>query len=220
MIFGCSDHHLSKPKLPTCCVVGAVEPQPTAWGGARPTSAHSTTTPSPRRACSVDSKSIFTGARSARVACHWVLIAEPITFRNPCRWPVAVLARSSLGRLRRIEHTRALAHDTTTPSPHCAARAPWAFGRYSTRRYACEPRATGLEREGYGGSKLVPPTYRGVGAMEPRLTAWRGARPALAHSSTTPTPHCAARVPWMFTVTPQGDMRGPRATGGHGGNQF
>ena len=43
----------------------------------------------------------------------------------------------------------ALAHNTTTPSAHYAARAPWAVGRYSAGRKARGPRATSLRRGDY-----------------------------------------------------------------------
>ena len=44
--------------------------------------------------------------------------ATAVSFRIPCCRPVAVLVRPSLGR----RHRPSLAHNTTTPSPHCAAR--------------------------------------------------------------------------------------------------
>ena len=88
----------------------------------------------------------------------------------------------------------ALAHNTTTPGLHCAAHTPWAVGRYSTRRNARGPRATEFERGDHELSVSVPPTCRDVGAVEPWPTVWRGVRPALAYNTTTPSPHCAARV--------------------------
>ena len=94
-------HGLSNSVLPTRCGVGAIEPRPTAWGGARP----------------------------------------------------------------------ALAHNTSTQSAHCAARAPWLVGRYSTGRTTRGSRARGFERSGHDLSKPVPATSRGVGAVAPRPMA-------------------------------------------------
>ena len=68
----------------------------------------------------------------------------------------------------------ALAHNTTTPSPYCAARALRAVGRYSTGRKARAPRATGFERDDHDYSKPMPPACCGVGSVEPRPTARRG----------------------------------------------
>ena len=49
------------------------------------------------------------------------------------------------------------------------------------------PRATGRERVSNDGSKPQPPTRRGVGAEEPRPTAWGGARRELATQTTAPS---------------------------------
>ena len=87
----------------------------------------------------------------------------------------------------------ALGHNTTTPSLHCAAHAPWEVDRWFTGRIARAPRATGVKGDDHGRSQLVPSTHRGVGAVEPRPTAWEGARPALIHHTTTPSSHYAAR---------------------------
>ena len=43
-----ADHDFSKLSLPTGGVVGAAEPRPTAWVGARRALAHNTTTSTPR----------------------------------------------------------------------------------------------------------------------------------------------------------------------------
>ena len=59
---------------------------------------------------------------------------------------------------------RGLAHNTTTPSPHCASLAPWAVGRYFTVRYARGLCVTGFERGDDGISKPPPLTGRGVEA--------------------------------------------------------
>ena len=40
-----------------------------------------------------------------------------------------------------------LAHNTTTPNAHCAARAPWAVGRYCTGRKARGTRGTGFKHD-------------------------------------------------------------------------
>ena len=54
---------------------------------------------------------------------------------------------------------RELAAQTTVPSTQRAeTSALWAVGWFSTRRSARGPLATGLEGNGYGGSKAQPPT--------------------------------------------------------------
>ena len=78
----------------------------------------------------------------------------------------------------------------------CALRGACSVGgdRYSAGQKARGPRATRFERGDYNLLKFARPTCLGVGAFEPRPTAWGGTRPALAHNTTTPSPHCAARV--------------------------
>ena len=56
-----------------------------------------------------------------------------------------------------------LAMQTTAPSTQRAVRAQWAVGWLCTRRSARRPRATGLEGDGYDGSKPHPLTWCGVG---------------------------------------------------------
>ena len=105
-----------------------------------------------------------------------------------------------------------LAHNTTTPSPHCAAHASWAIGRYCTGRKACGPRVTGFACSDHEPSKPVPPTCRNVGAVVPWPTVWGGVRPALPYNTTTPSPHCAAReVRGRSADYPRGEKRAGRA---------
>ena len=47
-------------------------------------------------------------------------------------------------------------------------------------------RAMGFKRGEKELSRTVPPTSRGVDAVEPRPAAWKGARPALTHNANTP----------------------------------
>ena len=72
------------------------------------------------------------------------------------------------------------------------ARAPWAVGRFYTRRSTRGPRGTGFKHCGHEVPKPQSPTWRGVGAEEPRPTAWGGARTALAVKTTTPNPPARA----------------------------
>ena len=90
---------------------------------------------------------------------------------------------------------RELARTTTTPSPHCTARAPRTVGRLSIVRYARGTRAKGLKRAEYDISNPPSPNCRGVYAVAPRPTAWGGAHRVFAHNTTTPSPRCAARAP-------------------------
>ena len=81
------------------------------------------------------------------------------------------------------------AAQTTAPSTQRVVRALWwAVGWFSTGRRARATRATGLERDGYNGSKPHPPTWCGVGDQEPRPTAWGGTRRELAAQTTAPSP--------------------------------
>ena len=68
------------------------------------------------------------------------------------------------------------------------ACALWTVGRYCTGNKARGPLVTRIVRGGQGLSKLVPPTYRSVGAVESRPTAREGVRPPLAHNTTMPSP--------------------------------
>ena len=98
------------------------------------------------------------------------------------------------GRRRGKGARPALGHNTTTPSSHCAAHAPWAVGRYSTGRNALEPHVAEFKRGDQNLSNAVPLICCGVHAVKPRPTPWGGARPALAQNITTPNPHCAAHM--------------------------
>jgi len=133
------------------------------------------------------------------------------TFRRPGRSPVAMLVHSSPGR-RHGEERPALGHNTTTPSPHCVARV--LRGRSVGTPHGVESaRATnhGIRAQGYNDLlKTVPPTCRGVGAVEPRPLALGRARPALGHNTTTPSPHAAkARDSWVARrLLPAADLEG------------
>ena len=81
-----------------------------------------------------------------------------------------------------------------TPSPRCAALAPWAVGRFYKGLIMRGPRGSAFERGGHNRSKTESPTCRGVGAIEPWPTTWRGACSELGHNTTTPSPNCVARV--------------------------
>ena len=146
----------------------------------------------------------------------WGSNATITAFQNPCRRPVVVSGQSSLGQRHGEERGPRL--PTTQPRQVSTARlcgtcAPWAIGRYSTGREARGPRAAKCVRGDHDLSKPVPPTCRGVGAVEPRPATRGRARPALAHNTTTPSPHCAARVLHGRSVeTPQGEKRAGRAS--------
>ena len=81
-----------------------------------------------------------------------------------------------------------------TPSPRCAALAPWAVGRFYKGLIMRGSRGSAFERGGHNRSKTESPTCRGVGAIEPWPTTWRGACSELGHNTTTPSPNCVARV--------------------------
>ena len=82
-------------------------------------------------------------------------------------------------------------------------------------RYARGTRATELERAGQDCSMPPLPTFRGVSAVEPRPTAWEGARQrrALAHITTTPGPRCVALAPRSVGRFSMRYVRGVRVTG-------
>ena len=74
--------------------------------------------------------------------------AATTAFQSLCSRSVAVLVQSSLSQ--RLSEERSSRWPTTEPMiiANCAARAPWAVGRYSTRRRARGRRAMGAERGG------------------------------------------------------------------------
>ena len=73
------------------------------------------------------------------------------------------------------------------------ARAPWAVRRFCTGRSARgEGGGMGFGSYGHEDSKPQPPTWRGCVEVEPRPTAWDGARSALAVKTTTPSPPARA----------------------------
>jgi len=79
----------------------------------------------------------------------------------------------------------------TTRQPrqvHQRARAPWAVGRFSTGRSACEPRSLRFGSYGHDVSKPQPPSMLSVAEEKPRPMMWGGAHPALAAKTTTPSP--------------------------------
>ena len=85
-----------------------------------------------RGACSVSGRPILHGAKRARAARHGIL-TRVISFRNAC-----LPTCRGVGAVEPPPTAEGgapcVGHNTTTPSPHCAARAPWAVGRYSTMR--------------------------------------------------------------------------------------
>ena len=209
------DHSLSEPVPATCRGVGAVEPWPMVWGGARHALIHNSL--------------VF---RIAWRVCHERSAYAPrdetrpgrapresnavvTTFRNPCRRPVAVLVRSSLGRWRGEE--RAPRWSTTQPFQ---VRPVWnvRHGRAADTPRG-EPRAGRAPLDSNATNFLFQsPCRRPVAVLVrsslPRPTALSGAHPALAHNTATPSPHCAARAPWTVRNYPTGrKVRGPHATG-------
>ena len=108
-----------------------------------------------------------------------------------------------------------LAAQTTAPSTQRAVRALWAVGWFSTGRRARAPRATGLERDGYDGSKPHPPTWCSVGGEEPRPTAWGGARRELASTTTeVRSSQCACVLRRRVPCSRRGDESASRAQPG------
>ena len=141
----------------------------------------------------------------------WKPNAVLTNVRSPCRRPVAVLVHSSLSRW--LGEERASRWATTQPRQVRTAR------RELRRQSADTPwdvkRAghTELERAGHDIPKPVPPTCRGVAVVDSRPMARGGARVALVHNTTTPSPHCAARAPWAvgrFSATQKRAGRAPR----------
>ena len=138
-----------------------------------------------------------------------VLSRDSRNIPNPCRRPVAVMVRSSFGR----RHAPPLAHNNHAKSALRGAHVSWAVGRYSTGRTARGPLVTRFERGGHDLPKLVPPTCRGVGAVEPRPTALRGVRLLLGHNTTMPSPQSGVwRVLYGRSVNiRRGEKRAGRA---------
>ena len=111
-----------------------------------------------------------------------------MTVRSRSRQHGAVSVERSLGQRRGVEHTASWPRRQPRQARSAQRQvALWAVGWFSTRRSARAPRATGRERVSNDGSKPQPPTRRGVGAEEPRPTAWGGARRELATQTTAPS---------------------------------
>ena len=123
------------------------------------------------RACSVVSRPVLHGAKRARAARHGVqtlwsrgseaAVADLARCRCRRAWANGVVARwprRQPGQLRQ------------------RARAAWAVGRFSTGRSALKPRGTKFGCSDHDVYTQLPPTWRGVGAVEPRPTARGGAR--------------------------------------------
>ena len=112
--------------------------------------------------CVMGGRPILHGANRAQAVRHWIQTRRKKIFQSPCRRPVAVMVRSSLPRPTALSGAHpALAHNTATPSPHCAARAPWTVRNYPTGRKVRGPHATGLICDENKLLYPVPPTCRG-----------------------------------------------------------
>ena len=132
-------------------------------------------------------------------------------YSKPCRRPVAVLVRSSLGR--RHGEERAPRWATTQPRQARIVRraylsTPWAVGRYSAGQKERGPRTT-VSKYGDHIVENESPTRHGVGAVEPRPTAWVGA-PQRNHPKPALRGVCA---PWAVgRHSTWRKARGPRST--------
>ena len=209
----------SKPQPPTRRGVGAEEPRPTAWGGARRELATQTTAPSTQRAeskGSVGGRLVLHVTKRARAARHGTRTSQQRRFEAAaadtarCRWRGA--SANGVGwSTPRVGHA-------DNRAKHAARRDKWLCGRSagSPRDEARARRAPRDENEiGNDGSKPQPPTRRGVGGEEPRPTAWGGARRELATQTTAPSTQRAETsalwaVGWFST---RRSARAPRATG-------
>ena len=102
------------------------------------------------------------------------------------------------------------------------ARVLWALGRFSTGRSARGARGSEFGSFGDVLSKPKPPTWRVCFEVEPRLTAWDGARSALAAKSSTPSPPVRTGSAGGHRFSTGRSARGPRGTGfgtyGHEGS--
>jgi len=133
-------------------------------------------------------------------------------FYRPCRGPVAVMVRSSPGRRRGRSAPRVGPQHNHAKSALRGAHVSWAVGRYSTGRTARGPLVTRFERGVHDLPKLVPPTCRGVGAVEPRPTAWGGVRLLLGDNTTMPSPQSGVwRVLYGRSVNIRRGKRAGRA---------
>ena len=169
-VYDCGNQHLSKPVLPTFCGVGAVEPRPTAWGEASPTT-QPRQVRTARRAYSVGDRPTTYGAKRARTARHCVWSRLP-RFAEGC---AADLLRCWCGRAPADGVGRSAPcvgpQHNHAKSALRGERAAWVVSQYYAGRKARGPRPKGFEYGGHETLYLVPPTYRGVGAIEPRPAA-------------------------------------------------
>ena len=200
--------------------VGAVKPRPTVRRGARPAFAHDTSTPSPHCVARVLCGRLVLAPRSesAWATSHGIQTRgqEPIAACAadlPRCWRGRASANGTERRAPRVsaQHNRAM-------SVLCGVRAPYAVGRHKMGRNVRRSRATGVERGDQKlAAKAVPLTSRGVGAIGPRPTAWREARPACCVRPRHNHAKFAlrgARAPWAVGPCSTGrKARWPRATG-------
>ena len=114
------------------------------------------------------------------------LNAMATTIQSHSRRPGAMSVKKSLDQRRGVERVvrwqRRQRHQVRQ-----RAHAPWAVGRFSTRRSARGSRSSGVKRGIRDALQPQPPTRRDVGEEKPRPTAWSGARRALATKTTTPS---------------------------------
>ena len=144
-----------------------------------------------RGVCSLGGRPLLHGTICARAARHEIQI----------QWYQLVKARAV--NLSRCWCGRALADGVGRSAPRFGPqynRAKSAlFGACSVGgrpilHYSICPGAVRHEYQAQWPRRFKPVqlTCRGVGAIAPRPTAWGGARRALAHNTTTPSPHCTA----------------------------
>ena len=147
-----------------------------------------------RSACFVGGRLVLHVTKCARASRHGT------RKRRLRRWEAAAADRSRCRRKGASANgvgwsaPRVGCADKFVPSTQRAVRALRLVGWLSTGLSARAPHATGLNRDGYEGSKPQPPTGRGVGAKEPRSTARGGARRELDAQTTAPSAQRAERV--------------------------
>ena len=160
MGFEHDEHALLYLVLSTYCGVGTIEPRPTARGGAHRALAHHTTTPSTHCTARVlRARSANTSRMKSSRAVATDSNTRTTILYSPCRPPVAVLVRSSLGRRRgeeraprwsttqphQVQTSWRVRHRCSADTPRGATRAGRATGFEGRKRYF-KARAADLSR--------------------------------------------------------------------------
>ena len=194
-------HVLPKPVPPTCRGVGAVGPRPAVWGGAPSVDPqHNHAKSALRGKCAPWMVGRYKWC-DMRAGCMLLYLhAVATNFRSPCRRPVTVLVRLVIGRRRGQE--RAPRQPCIGPQHSHAKSALCGACSVGDRSIlhgaSCALAARHrIRRSGHVLPKPAPPTCHGVGAVDPRPSAWGSAPRVGSQHNHAKSALRGKRAPWM-----------------------